>query len=59
MAKRISELEEVILNISCDKVKDSKDNENRNERSSSRVIGIKDQRKEIQYSQGSNTEVYG
>ena len=68
MVERINELEEVILNYSCDKMKEEKENVHKvrseydhellRERSSSRAIGIKDQRKEIQYSQASNSDAY-
>jgi len=72
MAKRIIELEEVILNYSCEKAREDKgarlketdthpniDTEwQKKSRASSRVIGIKDQRKELQYSQASNSEIY-
>lgn len=71
MSKRITELEEVILNYSCDKAREEKTklketeinvlegDWQRKSRASSRAIGIKDQRKELQYSQASNTEVFG
>ena len=64
MVERINELEEVILNYSCDKMREEKDKDHglcreSRERSSSRAIGIKDQRKEIQYSQGSNSDAFG
>lgn len=69
MAKRIIELEAAILNYSCDQarndkstlLKDTKTRPNlvevdwdKKSRSSSRVVGIKDQRKELQNSQASN-----
>ena len=40
------------------KVRSEYDHELLRERSSSRAIGIKDQRKEIQYSQASNSDAY-
>ena len=52
------------MNYSCDKMREDKDKEHglsreSRERASSRAIGIKDQRKEIQYSQGSNSDAFG
>lgn len=72
MAKRIIELEEVILDYSCGKVREEKETRlketetkqnlesdwQKKSRASSRAIGIKDQRKEIQYSQISNNETF-
>lgn len=72
MAKRIIELEEVILDYSCGKVREEKETKlketetkqnlesdwQKKSRASSRAIGIKDQRKEIQYSQVSNNETF-